>query len=413
LAHDLPLDIGTTTALGGEFRGGIRDSIEGWIDAEGPLLVGQEVVTLSTAPAYRDGQLVPRPVTVRVTAARTPTGWTFMPGGYARIGLSDDVTALGMQRGGSVADVWVVGDNPAPTDTLLTEGGLHRVGPGALPSRAAENLYWLGRYVERAETAFRLVRAYHLRLAETGDLQDARLDFLADFMRGVGIEPKATLPTALASLLGSASLCAGKVRDRFSTDGWAALQDLAKTIGQMSRTASPGDDCARAMGVLLRKITGFSGLVHENMYRFAGWRFLSFGRALERADALASILASFADPDAPQGSVDIAIELGDSIMTHRRRYRGEATRATILDLMALDARNPRSILFQLHEMARLASEMPNTRRDGRLSAVSRALEPLQSQFAVYEAMELSTVDLLTLRTVLAGASDLLSSAYLR
>ena len=77
---------------------------------------------------------------------------------------------------------------------------------------------------------------------------------------------------------------AGKVRDRFSLDGWAALQDIAKTVRQLAATATPGDDGARAMSVLLRKSAGFAGLVRENMYRSAGWRFLAFGRALERAD---------------------------------------------------------------------------------------------------------------------------------
>ena len=413
LDQDLPLDIGATTALGGEFRSGARDSIDSWIEAEGALLVGQELVTLSTAPAYHDGLLMPRPMTVRVTAARTAGGWVFMPGGYARFGSSDDATALAMQRGGSVADVWVVGDSPVSRETMLTGGGLHRVEPEALPSRAAENLYWLGRYVERAETAFRLVRAYHLRLAETGDAEDPRLALLAEFMDGVGIDAALTIPPGLVSSLEAARTCAGKVRDRFSVDGWSALQDLAKTVGQMTQTATPGDDCARAMGVLLRKITGFSGLVHENMYRFAGWRFLAFGRALERADALAAILAAFTDEDAPQGSTDIAIELGDSTMTHRRRYRGEATRETVLDLLACDALNPRSILFQLNEMAELAADLPDPARDGRLSAVSRMLLPMQALFAVHDPTDLTAKDLWLLRGELARTSDLLSSVYLR
>lgn len=413
LAHDLPLDIGAITAVGGEFRSGARDSVDAWIDAEGQLLVGQELVSLSTTPVYEKGRLLPRPMTVRVTAARTPAGWTFMPGGYARIGSTDDATALAMQRGGAVADVWVVADAPVPNETLLTGGGLHRVGREALPSRAAENLFWLGRYAERAETAFRLVRAYHLRLAETGDPEDPRLAFLAGYMKRIGIDARQTVPQALVGLVSSASACAGKVRDRFSTDGWMALQDLSKTVRGMTETATPGDDAARAMGVLLRKITGFSGLVNENMYRFVGWRFLAFGRALERADALAAILAATSAPKAPDGAPDIAIELGDSIITHRRRYRGEASRDTVVDLLALDAANPRSVLFQLNEMVRLASELPNPRPDGRPTPVSRALLPLQSRVSVSDPAGLSADEIAGLRASLARVSDLLSAAYLR
>lgn len=413
LAHDLPLDIGATTAVGGEFRAGARESIAGWIDADGPFLVGQELVTLSTAPAWSEGRLVPRPMTVRVTAARTPDGWTFMPGGYARIGASDDSTALAMQRGGAVADVWIVADRPVPHETLLAGSGRQLVDPEPLPSRAAENLFWLGRYVERTETAFRLTRAYHLRLVEAGDAEDPRPAYLAALMEQSDIDAAETIPAALGAALGAAGACAAKVRDRFSIDGWAALQDLSKTLQKMVASAAAGDDTARAMGIMLRKITGFSGLVHENMYRFAGWRFLAFGRAVERADALAAILAAQIEPDAPQGAAEMSVELGDSVMTHRRRYRGEATRDSVLDLLALDANNPRSILFQINEMAALAAEMPNRRNDGRPSALSRAILPLQARLTICEPEELTQKDLARIRADLAGVSDFLSTEYLR
>lgn len=411
--HDLPLDIDATTAGGSAFRTEAQGSVQDWIDAEGRHLVGQELVTLSTAPVFRNGRLEPRPMTVRVTAARTADGWEFMPGGYARIGASDDATALAMQQGGSVADVWVVSDRPTSSQSLLFGEGLHRMEPEALPARAAENFYWLGRYVERAEMGFRIVRAYHLRLAETGAPDDPRVAFLESCMASFGLTPEETVPDALGATLTSARACAGKVRDRFSTDGWAALQDLDRTLGLMQRNALPGDDCARAMGVLLRKLTGFSGLVHENMYRFSGWRFLSFGRALEHADGIASMLAFCIAPDAPQGAVEMAIEIGDSVMSHRRRFRSEATRDSTVDLIACDADNPGSILFQLNRMVELAGGMAAPSADNRPSALTRAIMPLQTKFAVSDAVSVDIGDLLALRDDLADLSDLLSSEYLR
>ncbi len=123
----LPFAIGANTALGGQFLGGAdgqRTDLADWIARNGHRLVGQEAVTLSTTPAWQDGRLVPRPMTIRVLAARTATGWTFMPGGYARIGKSGDATALAMQAGGSVADVWVVSPQPVQADTLVATGGV-------------------------------------------------------------------------------------------------------------------------------------------------------------------------------------------------------------------------------------------------------------------------------------------------
>lgn len=418
-ACDLPFDLGATTALGGTFRGTARSSISDWLASEGTQLVGQEAVTLSTTPAWVEtetgGRIEPRPMTVRVFAARTAEGWSFMQGGYARIGKSGDATALAMQRGGAVADVWVVSDRPVRQDTLLdaTRHGARRAEPGILPARAADNLFWLGRYVERTEDAIRLIRAYHLRLAATDNPEDPRLRQLRSFVAGYGIDISSPVPEALIDRIVAARGCAAKVRDRFSTDGWDALGDLAKTARAMTATAKNGDDAARAMSVLLRKITGFSGLVHENMYRFSGWNFLSLGRVLERADALAALLATFADPKAPSGALDIAIEVADSVITHQRRYRMERSRETVVDLLALDGDNPRSILFQANRMRQLSLDLPHARDNGRLAALSRAIVPIEADLAVAAPEEISTARLNALRETLSEISDLVAQSYLR
>jgi uncharacterized circularly permuted ATP-grasp superfamily protein/uncharacterized alpha-E superfamily protein len=419
-AVDLPFDLGATTALGGEFRGTAMGSIADWLDREGDRLVGQEAVTLSTTPAWEDdgeaGSLVPRPMTVRVFAARTAQGgWHFMKGGYARIGSSGDATALAMQRGGSVADVWVVADRPLPKEgpKRQVEGNYRRVSPGVLPARAADNLYWLGRYMERTEDAARLVRAYHLRLAATDNRNDPRLKMLRDYLEGFGIDLAQPMPEALITRIAAARSCAMRVRDRFSTDGMSALGDLLKTATRMLETVQPGDDSARAMSVLVRKIAGITGLVHENMYRFAGWRFLSFGRALERADAMAALLAAFSDPKAPEGSLDLAVEVGDSIITHQRRYRVESNRDTVVDLLALDADNPRGLLFLVRELRKHAEAFPNAQLHGRPSELLRVILPLETGIACARTEEMTVARFNAIRGELARISDLLSSTYLR
>ena len=271
-ATRLPFDLDDISVVGGTV-GEHRNAVDNWIDTSAAHLVGQEVVTLSTAPAFVDGALAPRPMSLRVFLARTADGWRVMPGGFARIGRSGDTPELAMQRGGSVADVWVVRKSAVDRETTLAPSAAPfvRNQPGVLPSRAADNLYWLGRYVERAETMIRLTRAYHLRLAETAWPDTPLLSDLANYLKLLGIEPEDAIPEGISAAIASASASAGHVRDRFSLDGWLALSDIEKTIRNMARTATPGDDMARAMGVLLRKLSGFSGLVHENMYRFNGW----------------------------------------------------------------------------------------------------------------------------------------------
>ncbi|MEO8529855.1 MAG: circularly permuted type 2 ATP-grasp protein [Deltaproteobacteria bacterium] len=411
----LPFEVDRSTVLGGNFRDSAMPSIKDWLEADGHNLVGQEAVRLSTTPAMIDGKLVPRPMTLRVFAARTAEGWVVMPGGYARIGRTEDPTALAMQNGGSVADVWVVSDAPVVTDTLTDQptGPFVRRMPGILPSRAADNLFWLGRYVERSEELTRKLRAYHLRLAESNIRAQPLVAKLAKFLDRFGTDAKQPLPRSLLNLLDSGESCAGKVRDRFSTDGWLALSDVARTAHNMATRVQPGTDAAAAMSVILRKLAGFSGLVHDNMFRFTGWRFITIGRALERADGMAAVLAEFADVKAPVGGFDLAVEVGDSVMTHRRRYAVETTRNTVIDLMVLDPGNPRSIMFQIDVIVEQEKMMPARDESVVLSDVAKALLRLQTELKTAEPDEITSGRLLVLRKELSAISDALTARYLR
>jgi uncharacterized alpha-E superfamily protein len=181
----------------------------------------------------------------------------------------------------------------------------------------------------------------------------------------------------------------------------------------MAERVTPGDDAARAMGVLLRKITGFSGLVHENMYRSNGWRFLTIGRSLERAIAAASALAQFADAEAPEGALDLVVEVGDSSMTHRRRYAVATNRNTVIDLLGLDAMNPRSILYHIAELRDQAAYLPGADARGQMSALSRAVLQIHTELVVRTPESLDTATLLQIRASIAGLSDILTAAYMR
>lgn len=382
-----------------------------WIDANATRLIGREVATLSTTPMWIDGRLQPRPMSLRVFVARGHDGWHVMPGGFARIARADDPRAVGMQHGGSAADVWIVAPQPVRQPTMLTgidaTIGEERM---SLPARAAENLFWLGRYIERSENILRLARACHARSGSSGI--DAPINaFIADYLQWKGIETAAGVPGALLRNLAAAMTSGGAVRDRFAPDGWAALKDLEKSAARMARTVSPGDDAAHAARILLRKIAGLSGLTHENMYRFDGWRFLTIGRALERASNLADLLARTMTDDAPAGALDFAVEVADSTLSHRRRYPMLTTVASVGSILLTDARNPRAVLFQSAIMADEIGQLPRPR-------TSRANSPLMRS-VLKVRLELETADPATVDGALAArvgdllatVSDLLSQSY--
>ena len=266
--------------------------------AERPIdYVGQEVVRLSTTPAWRDGRPGAAPFTLRVYAVATPGGWHVMPGGFCRISSQPDARAISMNSA-EVADVWVLADAPVERVTLLAPAGDVRVRRlmGTLPARAADNLFWLGRYLERAEATLRLVRALFTRLVEAHTERHETLDRLRELLidwGAVAEDFKGTVAQAgLAALcdgeefgsavrlIRSARRVASSLRERLSEDFWTVLNSLETRLDgcEADNPAAALDHTQAALDALAT----LAGLSHENMNRAAGWRFLDTGRRIER-----------------------------------------------------------------------------------------------------------------------------------
>lgn len=414
-ATQLPYDDEGGTSSPEQYRSEAPAQVARLLEEKGRDLVGQEIVTLSTTPVWKDGQLSPRPMSLRVFLARTPTGWRVMPGGYARVASRNDASAIAMQAGGAVSDVWVVANGPVPKPTLIsapagTPGGFSMT--GSLPSRAADNLYWLGRYVERAEGAMRAYRAY-FGLISAGVEANGELPrfIIAEILKSDTTDPVA-LAQAFHQPLEAAVNCATRIRDRLSVDGMLALKDLLKTSRRISSARLAVEEAAPQVGILLRKLTGFSGLVHENMYRSVGWRFMSAGMSVERASAMCSILSLVMDEDAPEGAFDLALELGDSTMAHRGRFLKPASEETLLRILALDGDNPRSVSYHLDRLKGHIDALPRTRSEAGLSPVARVALQLHTDLAVQTPDSLTPGQLLQLRQKIWTLSDLISETYM-
>ncbi|GGD07728.1 circularly permuted type 2 ATP-grasp protein [Aquisalinus flavus] len=413
LSARMPFEDPDNTVLGGRLAAPDKAAWHHKLKSDGPGFVGQESVRLSTAPVFTNGRLEPRPVTLRVFLARTPDGWAVMHGGFARIGQTLDASAIAMQRGGRAADVWIVSDSPVEQETLLETGeaAFVRRLPGTLPSQAAENLTWLGRYTERLEGTTRTLRAWHVRLAEREDPDAPLLALVRDHLAALEVDIADPVPGRLADYIDRAVITAGNVRSRFSPDGWLALRDLSKTIHQLSATVEAGDDATRAMTVVLRKLAGFSGLVHENMYRFTGWRFLEIGRRLERAIHMTRTLALFTQEDMPVGAWDMLLEIADSTMTHRRQYESQLNRLTLIDLLALDPNNPRSVMFQLDTLRTEIAALPVPANTDRHQRLQRHVLKLHTDLQILEPGDVTGAFLATLQDGLEALYDSLAQTY--
>lgn len=379
---------------------------------EGIGIVGQEIAALSTTPVYGKAGLEPRPVTLRAFLMRDEDGWHVMPGGFARVADSRDARVISMQRGGGSIDVWVPSTTAAKPVTLLGPKGdrFSRRLPGALPARAADNLFWLGRYAERCEAATRLLRLHAARNSEgwsAGELE-ARLAVL---LREYGVEIEDGHPQRGLLALGRQSAdTASRIRERFSPDAWRTLEDIVALI--LEAIAEEEEDIVELTSAILTHLSGFAGLAHENMYQFTGWRFMQCGRALERGQATAAVASALVAEAPPVGALEALLTFTDSSVTYRRRYSVDLSQQTVVDLTVLDPLNPRSLAFQVNTLAEVTAALPGVHLGETPDLLLRRLARLRVRLQTADALEVDTAFLDRVAADLALISDLLTQRYL-
>lgn len=393
--------------------------------------VVQEPVKLSTMPVMKDGRLQPRPFILRLFLARVGDGWSVMPGGFVRIADDVDGHAVSLQQGGRTADAWVLSDEPIVETTLLPapDRVVIRRSAGPLPSRAADNLFWVGRYVERAEATLRLVRALIHQIIDDDDAAAPIIAQIASLLdawdAGPGDIPhaKATLVAraalqradcegALPFLAGAARTAASVIRDRFSPDAWRALTNLVAVINAPLPDGPSEGAMLERVNEALRIVASFSGLAQENMTQRAGWRLLELGRRIERALVACRFARQFSGPPVLERALDVLLELADSQITYRKRYVMIAARAPVIDLVVLDPFNPRSAAYQVDRIDAHLSTLPGELADGRLSAPQRAALQLATRLRTMDASALSDDTLADIENDLLRLSDLVTGTYL-
>jgi uncharacterized circularly permuted ATP-grasp superfamily protein/uncharacterized alpha-E superfamily protein len=393
--------------------------------------VAQEAVTLSSMPVWRDGRLQPRPFTLRIFLNKVAGCWQAMPGGFVRIADTADARAVSLERGAATADAWVLARGPVAETTLLPVADRIEVqrASGILPSRAADNLFWVGRYVERAEATLRLVRAITNRAAEADETTAPMLSALGSLLQAWSAVPVAAggattafmvraaltnsqLGGALPALTGAARAAASVIRDRFSPDAWRAINDLATIIAMSLASGTNESAITERVEAALRIIASLSGLAQENMTRLAGWRFLELGRRIERAILTGRLVRCFALPGAAEGSLDLLLELADSQITYRQRYVMVAAPAPVIDLVMLDPNNPRSMAFQLDAIEAHLSALPGRGAAGRLSPVQQVAAALATRLRTVDVGKMDETLILDAEQALMKLSDAVTAAYL-
>jgi uncharacterized circularly permuted ATP-grasp superfamily protein/uncharacterized alpha-E superfamily protein len=371
-------------------------------------LVAHEPVRLSTAPVWDGTKLVPRPFVLRVFAAATPEGWQVMPGGFCRISETPDVRPVAMGAGVRAADVWVLSAGPTATQASLLPPSdrvaVRRV-PGLLPSRAADNLFWLGRHLERAEAVIRLTGclldgAGSVSMAPEDRATSGRIRAL---LHAWGAVPSAEGPAAtlahhalsdggqwgsgLSHAL-SARRNAASLRERLSGETWRALSALREVL------EAPADGTDSEAALLdraeraLSLTAALAGLAQENMNRAGGFAFVEMGRRVERAVNACRFALDFGAAGASTDDLGVLLDLVDSRISYGARYILGVALAPVRDMVLLDPYNPRSLAFQVERLAERLAILPSLRQDGVAELPVRLVAGLSGEIAAAEAATL-------------------------
>lgn len=422
--------------LAGELSPSERERLRNAIADRGIDYVGQELVRLSTTPTWEQGRITPRPFVLRVFAAATPNGWTILPGGFCRIADEPDARAVSMGDGARSADVWVVSDKAIPVSTLLPAVDTVRIKriAGVVPSRAADNLFWLGRYLERAEATLRLIRALGTSGRDPGKGMSAAAAGASTALHSVeriqrllvtwgaasqasrtnsakvaaeALQSAEKFGSAL-SLLRSAQRTATSLRERLSPDAWQVITEM---VDRMALAVHDDDGVVSAAELTLQELASFAGLAQENMNRAAGWRFLEMGRRAERAINTARFARQFAYDEAGEEDLDVLLTLVDCQITYRSRYLVGPALAPVRDLAVLDPYNPRSVAFQVAALNEHIASLPSLKEHGLIERPQRLAVALQATLTTAEASALDVKALFALEQDLLNLADAIGLHY--
>ena len=403
------------------------DALSAAIQATPYAFMARAPVFPASVPGWNQSGVSARYTLLRVFACATEQGFAVMPGGLAITAGDIETLTGGFPERQQSKDIWVLSDQPVAPFSLM--GGLKAVTEfrrsSDLPSRVADHLLWLGRYMERAEGLIRLLRAIFRRIsgeARPGDVPE--LPFLLNFLKAEKTIPPAPddddgvpryreltsqlndalyredRPDSVVAVLKRVQAAARNVRDRLSLDSWRVIDRLEDFAD------APVSDPLELLDDTLFTLSAFSGLAMESMTRGLGWRFMDMGRRVERAMNQTRLIRTGLPRIciASQGALEALLEVSDSIMTYRARYRSAFQLAPVLDLLLMDEGNPKSLAFQFNQLAAHIAQLP---REG-----SRRFSSPEERLALEMLTAVRLLDLTGLGCGDAGAENEPLAAFL-
>ncbi len=417
---------GTTSILGHLLSREQLAELRERIRANPAFYVGQEHVSFSTAPCVTPQGFEPRKVMLRCFAAAGRNGYEIMPGGLSSSAPEKGDMLISGREGSISKDTWVMAAGPEiKYETARNIGAIEGGGnEHALPSRAADNIYWVGRYAERAEGSIRLLRAtvkklytnpnnddpdyqesLHALLRGVTNLTGTRPGFLDDDDAALLQSPESELISvaldeqrsgSIANLLRNVVRTGYSVRDLWSSDIWRVMDDMDDHLAQPQQLGTnPLWQLQELLDQQITTLSAFSGLSMENMTRGEAWLFLDIGRRLERAmltiSLLRSIMSVYHRDGVETQLIESLLDISDNTICYRQHYRSYFEISAFLELLLLDYNNPRSLAFQIDRLTEHVAKLPNAGKGQRLSAEQRLMLEASSKLDLVDLTDLLVI----------------------
>lgn len=416
------------TRVGSELSGAERAQLEAEIAARPMDFAAQEIVRLSTTPALAGGRFEPRGFTLRAFLARDADGeWTVLQGGFARISQTGNMRTSLMGLGDIATDLCVVDPEPADIAAVATtpEAPTVRREQGLLPSQAADNLFWLGRYCERAYQTTRIIRALTEQVTISGEGADAAsaITRLANLLRQMGAVPDESRkwqPSRLASealgspdypgsvrnLLERVRQLALLLRDRVTRDSWRTMQRPMPAF-------QPGylEGIAGACDRLVERLASLSQLMNDGLSRGPAWSFLEMGASTERASVVLQAAQTMTQSNPSAEDLTAFLDWIDGHMHYRSRYLSQPFVAPVLDMALLDPAQPRGFAYQVVRLVELLTPLPSLLEGGMLEEPLRRARQLRARLENLDAEDLNKEMLGELLSDLGECSNALGDRY--
>jgi uncharacterized circularly permuted ATP-grasp superfamily protein/uncharacterized alpha-E superfamily protein len=397
------------------------------IRANPSLYVGQEKVDISSTPSLIDGKIESRNVLFRSFLVSNKEGYVAMTGGLCRTASGAGNFIISNQSGGISKDAWILSPEPSRIVSVLKETA-ERPGAGyndMLPSHAAENLFWVGRYTERVLGNARLLRTVMQFMAEGNkQISDAnsqternllvaltKYSYTYPGFAGEGSEEKLANPwEELRDILLNEKRAGSlkfnfmqfnrsihEVREHWSTDTWRVLRVMEEEFRQDISLSHQGHiRMLHTLDNVITFIVAFIGLNRESISREQGWILLDLGRKIEQSLLLINMLRVTLvgrHPDQVEYNLQQSVLMShESLVNYRYKYRRPITNGLVLDLMLFDPNNPRSLTYQMDRLKAYLKNLPKGLDGHRLPEYERLILEADTLLKLADKEELVSAD---------------------